>query len=115
MALVLTLGGCYSGDVKAIDGSSNDCPRVLPTCTSTPPSYTNTIGPLVHERCVGCHFPGSTVTRGDLTTYSNVFALRGTVLTQVYSCAMPPLYATPLSPEERTELLTWLECGAPNN
>ncbi len=35
--------------------------------------------------------------------------------TQVYRCLMPPSDgSTPLSDDERTELLQWLVCGAPN-
>jgi hypothetical protein len=37
------------------------------------------------------------------------------VLTQVYTCRMPPLGAPQLDDAELTALYGWLVCGAPQN
>jgi len=89
--------------------------RVLPTCPSTPPSYQQTIAPIVNQRCVPCHHAGSTITKFDFSSYAVLYANRGSVLNQVYACVMPPEDAGQLSVDERTELLTWLVCDAPDN
>jgi hypothetical protein len=70
---------------------------------------------MLQMRCVGCHFAGSTITRTDLSTYANVYANRGSVLTQVYGCLMPPATSRQLTADQRASLLGWLVCGAPNN
>jgi hypothetical protein len=106
------------GDGGIADDSSPEagvCVRNLPTCPATPPSYAQTVQPIIAKRCVSCHFAGSTLAREDLSTYAGVFANRGTVLDQVYGCIMPPSDALPLAADEKVTLMTWLVCGAPNN
>jgi hypothetical protein len=124
--VVLITSGCYSGGAPnsqdagtgygADDAPSQTCSRVaLPSCPPSIPSYAQTVAPILANRCEGCHFPGSTRARTDLSTYAGVFANRGTVLNQVYGCVMPPSTETQLSAEEKTTLMAWLVCGAPNN
>jgi hypothetical protein len=97
------------------------CARVLPPCPPTPPSYQQTIAPIFQERCVPCHYAGSSIAKFDFSRYTVVRANRGSVLNQIYACLMPPEDAGglpdagQLGNTERTEVLTWLVCGAPNN
>lgn len=91
------------------------CDRTLPDCPATPPSYAGNVAAIVHERCAACHYTGSTIAKIDLSSYGGVSANRGSVLNQVYACTMPPDGGTPLTSAERTTLMTWLVCGAPNN
>jgi uncharacterized membrane protein len=107
---VLALG-CGPSD----GGPDAACLRTLPTCPTPAPSYTGEVSTVIHDRCVTCHFPGSTLAPIDLSTYAAVRARQGLVLGQVYVCNMPPRTATPLSEDERTVLIQWLQCGAPDN
>ncbi|WP_394824143.1 hypothetical protein [Pendulispora albinea] len=95
------------------------CPANLPeACPSPPPSYEADIKPLMAERCTPCHAPNGTgVGRAgrDFTRYDALSAHRTSVLSQVYSCNMPPREATALTPSQRSTLLAWLVCNAPNN
>ena len=59
--------------------------------------------------------PGGQEASKDFTTYSNVFSQRQPILTQVYSCRMPPEDEPRPTDAQRATLLTWLVCGSPNN
>jgi hypothetical protein len=101
----------------ATDARAEACPNDLPTrCPRPTPSYATEIGPVIDTHCVPCHAPGGVSADRPLTTYSEVYTRRASVLTQVYSCAMPPADGgVPLAPTERAALLGWLVCGAPNH
>ncbi len=110
-------GASGSGDGAA---QSVSCPNDLPSSCPVPtPSYASDVEPILAERCVLCHESGGLeVAPFDLGTYTEVFTERSAVLDQVYSCAMPLVDskgAQPLSESERTTLLAWLVCGAPQN
>ncbi len=116
LILCMSLGACASGSEPVDPGPA--CTTALPSsddCATAAPSYTNDIAPLVGGRCLGCHFarnPNSSVV---LETQSEIYDQRQLVETQLYRCAMPPSTGTPLTSDERAELLKWLVCGAPNN
>jgi hypothetical protein len=50
-----------------------------------------------------------------LGSYPQIYAIRRTVLTQVYGCKMPPPEKPALPDDEANTILTWLVCAAPNN
>ncbi|MGH7438724.1 MAG: hypothetical protein ACRENE_23805 [Polyangiaceae bacterium] len=104
------------GASEAEDGAADAavCDRHLPTCPTSPPSFKNDVEPLFMGLCAPCHYAGSTIARTSLTTYTQIYADRGSVLNEVYSCRMPPPPPM-IPPAERSTILTWLECGAPNN
>jgi hypothetical protein len=93
------------------------CTLVLPECPqSAPPSYTRDIQPIVAQRCLpGCHEPGGIEQAQLLNSYSQIYAKRATVLSQIYHCKMPPPERPELPVDQVTTLLTWLVCGSPNN
>jgi hypothetical protein len=91
------------------------CDRQLPTCPPAPPSYQRDVAPIIVRECAACHYPGSTIARGVYSTYGQLQAGRGSVLNEVFACKMPVAPVPPLSPDDRTTLLTWIECGGPNN
>lgn len=88
------------------------CVMSLPTCSASPPTYAATIAPLIHDRCVTCHYAGSALAPIDLSTYADVHSHQGVVLGQLYVCHMPPITAPQLTGQARVQLLEWLECGA---
>ena len=112
LALALALTGCTSGNDAPDAGA---CAHELPTCPSSPPSYQQTIAPIIQQKCVTCHYPGTVAAKGDFSTYPNVKANFGSMLNQTYSCLMPPANGAPLTTDERTQLLEWFVCSAPNN
>jgi hypothetical protein len=93
------------------------CPRVLPSqCPSPAPSWDGGVASIVGNVCGGCHADGGVEQAAyDFSTYAGVARNQASILTQVYSCAMPPADAGPLTNDQRQELLAWLICGAPNN
>jgi hypothetical protein len=99
------------------DAPAPPCTWVLPrACPPTVPSFAMDIAPLIARRCrPACHEPGGVSEAQTLTTYAQVFAKRGTVLTQFLYCKMPPPPVPALPPEEGAQLLDWLICGSPNN
>ena len=103
-----------------MQGTSPDlatsCPNDLPgACPSPAPSYQSDVAPVIMQKCVSCHSPGGQSSDRPLQTYAEVFALRTSVLTQVYGCLMPPVGSPQLTPSERAAILGWLVCGAPQN
>src|SRR5918911_16984 len=96
-------------------GSEVNCPNVSQTCPSPAPSFASDVRPIINARCVTCHSPGGQEAVRDYTTYSGVFAQRQPMLTQVYSCRMPPAGNPQPTTQERQTIISWLVCGAPNN
>lgn len=109
LLVCLSLAAC--GDSTPREGAS--CPNDLPKeCPSLAPSYAADVAPILADHCLTCHAPGREKQDQPLDTYDHVYERRGAVMTQVYGCAMPPSGQPPLSPDERTTLLSWLVCGA---
>jgi len=94
--------------------SGTSCSGATATCPATPPSYSAQIAPIIQARCAGCHSPGGVGGR-DFTTWSGVDAWRSNIEEQVGGCVMPPSGSPQPTDSERTLLLEWLACGAPNN
>jgi hypothetical protein len=95
-----------------------DCPSDLPNgsaCAGALPSYEREVAPIMEQRCGGCHYPGNTQSGDVFADYGDVYSRRQTVLTRIYTCAMPPEGAPAPSVEERQTLLRWFVCGAPEN
>jgi len=100
----------------ACGGAPFDCPNDLPqSCPSPVPSYKTEVQPIINSHCLKCHSPGGQQASIDFTTHQNVFAQKGPILTQTYSCRMPPQGEPRPTPQERALLLGWLVCGSPNN
>jgi uncharacterized membrane protein len=117
LILCMSLAACAStsGDPAA---ATSTCTATLPTsdaCATATPSYSADIVPIVTQRCLECHAAGNLNSSVVLETQSEIYRQRQLVETQVYRCAMPPSDGTPLTSTERSELLQWLVCGAPNN
>lgn len=94
------------------------CPSDLPddaSCTSDAPSYAEQTAAMIEARCTVCHFSGNVQSPRVFESYDDVFEQRRVMLTQIYSCRMPPEESAALSPAERRALLQWFVCGAPDN
>jgi hypothetical protein len=98
-------------------GGAASCPNDLPAdCPTTPPSFQADVEPIFASKCWGCHADGGVaVNIRDLSSYDKIAAQRSLVLTQFYSCKMPPSDAGQPSADERAKMLAWLVCKAPNN
>jgi uncharacterized membrane protein len=129
LSLALVAAGCggASGEpASLVDASGAEaapvdaavvtaCVRADPSCTSPAPSYAATVRPILTSACVSCHHPDSTEAQSSLATYPSVHLVFGAALGQVAACLMPPAGYPQLTAEERTALLAWLACGAPDN
>ncbi|HEY1586939.1 MAG TPA: hypothetical protein VGH63_14695, partial [Polyangia bacterium] len=94
------------------------CPDDLPSsCPATVPSYATDVAPIVNGVCAAmCHAPGGIASNRPMGDYASLFALKDAVLNQVSVCNMPPVDANPsLGEADRSTLLAWIVCGAPNN
>jgi uncharacterized membrane protein len=96
----------------------DDCPNDLPdnaACATRGPSYAEQTAAIIEQRCTICHFAGNTQSTQVFETYAEIFDQRRGMLTQIYSCRMPPEASAQLMSGERSALLQWLVCGAPDN
>jgi len=118
-ALALSLLTVACGEPSTgTPGTTAACPPGLPdssACPGSAPSYAEEIGPLVAERCGGCHYRGNRNSKQVLETYDDLHASVSVIEKEVYRCQMPPQGEPVLSAEERDRFLRWLVCGAPDN
>jgi cytochrome c peroxidase len=94
------------------------CPDDLPSsCPATAPSFAGDVAPVFARVCgAKCHAPNGIAANRPLVDYASIFALKDAVLNQVSVCNMPPADADPtLGEADRSTILAWIVCGAPNN
>ncbi len=106
-----------AGQTSGPDVGDAGCPRDLPqSCPSPPPSWMNDVQSIFVQACYGCHGAGGIEQSAfDFSTYAGVHKSFGSILSNVYNCAMPPHDASALTAAQRQVLLSWLVCTAPNN
>ena len=83
------------------------------TCTT---SFSTTVSIIVQTNCAftsGCHGNGSTNTGGAFTSYSLIAAKKDIIKGQVEAGIMPQ--GSSLTATDKTALIAWINCGAPNN
>jgi hypothetical protein len=94
------------------------CPSDFPTDTDCPtasPVYDD-VAPIFAARCSICHRANGLETKFVFDTYAEIHdndATRADIITQIYSCRMPPSCAPNLLLEERQVMLKWFACSAP--
>jgi hypothetical protein len=76
-------------------------------------SYDSGIGAILNARCTPCHAAGGVEDSIILTDYTHASGERMSIVGQLVTCSMPPDGSPQLSADERTQILTWLSCGAP--
>ncbi len=107
--VALAVVGCGNPAAQCLNDLPASCPNPIP-------SYASSVSGIINQTCViGCHSATGTAPDRPLNTYADVYEQRSPVLTQAYSCQMPPDGSPPLTPTQRTQLFGWLVCGAPNN
>lgn len=109
-------GSSSPGSASSSSSSGGTCPNDVPReCPASPPTFAKDVAPVIESSCAICHRPGGENPNRLLTTYDQIYAQRGAVLSQVASCRMPPPDAGVLSDDGRKVLLAWLVCSAPND
>jgi hypothetical protein len=115
LAAVVCLGACV-GACGADPPPPRVCTWSLPAaCPQPAPSYSRDVDPLLTQHCRPCHRPGGVSATVMLGSYAQVFAQRTHVLTQTFSCKMPPPPEAGLSDADAQLLFAWLICNAPDN
>ncbi len=98
---VLTVSlGLWSSCSK--DGTTTN---YTPTCNGTVKSYRTDVAPIISSACAGCH--------QNYSTYSQLYASRNSVRSQVVSGNMPR--SGSLSTSQKDAIACWIDNGAPNN
>jgi hypothetical protein len=87
------------------------------TCPSPEPSFSTDVAPIFRAKCATCHAPGGLRASTPLTTWKQIDDLLSTVTVYVVTCKMPDVSVggVALTPEERSTMLDWFACMAPNN
>lgn len=76
-----------------------------PSCTSTTPSFSATVKPLIQSSCVSCH--------SQYSTYSQISASSGSIRSSIVNGSMPK--GTTLSDDQKNSIVCWIDAGKPNN
>src|ERR1700722_11465956 len=106
--------GCSSTSPPTPPPAST-CPDILPPACVTPvPSYMTDVAPILAPHCTICHSPTG-IAQHDMTTYATVYPQRSSILDWVNDCEMPPLGYPALTLADRTTVLDWFVCEAPDN
>ena len=96
--------------------SPTNCPTDAPTmCAGPAPSYSGSVAPTIATHCQPCHGAGGMAADVSFDSYAKFYAERRTALDLVTRCIMPPSCASQPTAAQRTALLQWLVCGAPDN
>ena len=123
----LAIGGCGKGDSSASDAAK--CTFIAPpsACPTDAPSFNDgsadaaSINSVIQANCAvpQCHAPTGVESIVPLQTYADieaaVHATSYSFTSYISNCRMPPAGNPQLSLSERTALLTWISCGAPDN
>jgi hypothetical protein len=119
--LVPSLAACSSSSSSSPSDAGGTCTFVVQyddadtaVCDKPIPSYQTDVLPILQSDCIVCHSPTGTAGY-DETSYTDVYNQLSPIFSQVATCEMPPLNGPELSNAQRTTLIDWLACGAPNN
>ena len=76
-----------------------------PSCSSTTPSFSATVKPLIQSTCVSCH--------SEYSTYTQISTSSSSIRSNIVSGAMPK--GTTLSEAQKNSIVCWIDAGKPNN
>ncbi len=128
MALATTLG-CMPPVESSVDASGAckfeappaSCPTAAPSFGTSGNQGATAINQIIQSSCAvsNCHAPTGTESKVPFQTYAEILsAVQATsfsFVSYISNCRMPPAGYPQLSAGDRTSLLTWITCGAPNN
>jgi hypothetical protein len=107
LLLAALLAGCGQKAAK-------DCPADEQAgCVDSTITYDAGIADILNARCQPCHAAGGVEATVPLTDYKKVSVERMSIGNQLVTCTMPPDGSPQLTSVERTQILNWLSCGAP--
>jgi hypothetical protein len=103
------VAGCNSDDGPRDAGS---CPSDVPdACVQPAPTWAAVL-PIIQARCGSCHKEDAG--QWPLNEYQYVIDWEPSFVGDIVACTMPPADAgIELTQDERTTLLNWIACGAP--
>lgn len=114
-SLLVPVGLVACGNAESDERHASPvCSVVAPTeCPDPAPRYAD-VAPIFSERCASCH-TGVADGPWPLDTYDRVADWAAVVRDELLSCSMPPDDSgVTMSPEERNQILVWLQCGNPD-
>ena len=83
-------------------------------CGPPPVSYAKDLAPIFDKDCNRtCHAPGNGP--WPLDSYDSVAGWTDLITVEVAGCSMPPPDGGAMTTADRTSLLNWIACGAPDN
>lgn len=112
----LTAGILLTILIFACKKSSDDGGTNNPPNNNCSISFASRVTAIVQTNCAissGCHAAGSTNSGGPLTNYNQIFNRRSNIKSAVQAGTMPQGAA--LSASDKADLISWIDCGAPNN
>ncbi len=88
-------------------------PVAAPTACPDPPVTYADVQPIVEARCLGCHW-GQEGGPWPLTSYTHVADWQDFIRASLLDCTMPPRDSgVGMTATEKTTMLEWVRCGAP--
>ena len=76
-----------------------------PSCSSSTPSFSATVKPLIQSACVNCH--------SEYSTYTQISSSSSSIRSSIVSGSMPK--GTTLSEAQKNSIVCWIDAGKPNN
>ncbi|MCA2978329.1 MAG: c-type cytochrome [Myxococcaceae bacterium] len=90
------------------------CGSASTACDGTSPvTWNGDAQPVISRACTGCHGATGAADGLRLTSAAQVRAARARVEASLANGSMPPRGAPALTQDERSQLASWLACGAP--
>src|ERR1051325_7677232 len=108
---------CVSGGLACGPTAGSKCDQTIPTCPAVVPDFGSEVLPIIQGVCGNCHAPGGVEASLPITSYDEITSprVKTTAFSLVLGCSMPPADAPrPLTAAERSTLLAWFACGAPD-
>lgn len=84
-------------------------------CPETPPAFSTQVSSIISSKCAtsGCHASGSNSGPGALVTYTQIKNASASIRSSVISGKMPK--NSSLTTEQKSNIVCWIDAGAPNN
>lgn len=121
--LATAIQGLLAGEAQSLQLAQMTTAQALPEqMVPANVSYSDTVAPMLLEKCAGCHRPGG-IAPWAMTNHAMVQGFSPMIRETVLTRRMPPWHADPaigefmhdmsLSVEQKQQLLSWIDAGAP--